>query len=129
MFSLVYAKENDLADFYIQCKGLHSGRPLQNYIPNSFAVFHSVEFNFERCFCVWKSKGYYQFLRGSVVPFISIVETRKFLNEEFLKMVDIDNKRILAVKQLNDLIHNTREKIILYKNMQHALAHEILKNR
>lgn len=124
---LKYAEADDGASFYIQCKGLHSGQPLKKRIPNCFAVFTDDDLAFEKCFCIWKSKSYYILIRGSVVPFISIRETRKLLHKSFLKMADADKKKILAIQQIDSAIALAEERIKLFKNMQFALASEIFK--
>ncbi|PCJ67498.1 MAG: hypothetical protein COA58_04040 [Bacteroidetes bacterium] len=80
---ILTAKPDDSPALFIQCKGLHSGRPLKEYIPNSFAVFSDDPNIFDKCFTLWKTKQYRHLIIGSVVPFIRITDTRKLVSSIF----------------------------------------------
>ncbi len=49
---------------------------------------------------MWQSKAFHIFLRGSVIPFISIVEFRKALKEAFLK---VEDDKVKFDKSVNSL--------------------------
>jgi hypothetical protein len=70
--------------FYIQNKGLNSGRALHNPIPNCFAVITETEEQREElyylCFSLQIGRYFTIFIKGSVIPFITIDDTRKVLN-------------------------------------------------
>lgn len=70
--------------FYILNKGLNSGKPLIEPCPNCYVLCtNSIE---EResfywlCFGLWRSKSFHYYLKGSVIPFITIDDLRKGIN-------------------------------------------------
>ncbi len=75
--------------FFILNKGLNSGKPLNQPCPNCFVCLTECdehrEFLYWLCFGLWKSKSFYYFLKGSVIPFVTIGETRKLIRESSIK--------------------------------------------
>lgn len=115
-----------LGSFYIQSKGLHSGRPLRKPIANCFVVYSSDEFLFSRVYCLWVLRKFEYYLRGSVIPFIRIcdvIEALQTLNFE----ADLQ-KELKAVHDIDKLIETEMQKITLYKAIQRNLANKILNN-
>ena len=49
---------------------------------------------------MWQSKAFHIFLRGSVIPFISIVEFRKAIKEAFTK---VEDDKVKFDKSVNSL--------------------------
>ena len=66
--------------FYIQSHGLHAGRPLKEPIPNSWEIQTDVKNAFEICFMLYNSRFLKTFLRGSVIPFLSLHEYKKIIH-------------------------------------------------
>lgn len=117
--------------FYILNKGMNSGKPLQIPCPNSFVFTSDSEnerdFYYWLLFGLWRSKSFHPFLRGSVIPFISIrdlkncilageVEAKANINQ-FQKNIEILKLLELKEKQFHEnlkLIEETR-KAIFYK--------------
>ena len=70
--------------FYILNKGLNSGRPMNDPCPNCFVVTTESEEQRESLFylCLSLQTGRYfnYYIKGSVIPFITIDDTRKVLN-------------------------------------------------
>ena len=117
--------------FFILNKGNNSGKPLISPCTNCF----SIQFNcnqdkeqvFWLLFCLWQSNAFYPFLRGSVIPFISIrdlrncilageVEAKANINQ-FQKNIEILKLLELKEKQFHEnlkLIEEAR-KAIFYK--------------
>lgn len=52
------------------------------------------------CYGMWQSKAFHIYLRGSVIPFISIVEFRKALKEAFSK---VEDDKVKFDKSVNSL--------------------------
>ena len=69
--------------FYIQSHGLHAGRPLKEPIPNSWEMDTETKNAFEICFMVYNSKFLKNYLRGSVIPFLSLHEYKKIIQPLF----------------------------------------------
>lgn len=70
--------------FYLLNKGLNSGRPMNKPCPNCFVVTTESEEQRESLFylCLSLQTGRYfnYYIKGSVIPFITIDDTRKVLN-------------------------------------------------
>jgi len=87
--------------FFILNKGNNSGKPLNSPCPNCFVIqFASTEDKelvYWLLFCLWQSKTFYPYLRGSVIPFIILRDMKKCIQngldksdrspEQFQKMV------------------------------------------
>ena len=69
-----YAKPH----FFVLSKGLNSGKPSNEAFTNSFVLIFQTEAQKEDIFWIamslWKSKFWMPFLRGSVIPFLSLYE-------------------------------------------------------
>jgi len=104
--------------FFILNKGLNSGKPLYAPCPNCFVCFtdneEDREFMYWLCFGLWRSKSFHYFLRGSVIPFITIHEMKKHLIESGLKArnkAQAFEKAIQALRLLE--IHEEKIKVSL----------------
>ena len=111
-------KATDQPHFYLQSHGEHAGRPLKNPIPNSFQVITTTiadrDMLYWTCMILKRSRKFWIILRGSVIPFIALYETKKVLHtgieiaqrdpDQFLQLVTalkaID-QHIEKNKQLN----------------------------
>ena len=74
--------------FYIQNKGLNSGRALNDPIPNCFVVTTETDKQREElyylCFSLQIGRFFSFYIKGSVIPFITIDDTRNVLNKALL---------------------------------------------
>ena len=75
--------------FFILNKGNNSGKPLVSPCPNCFVIQFSNEDEKEQVywllFCLWQSNGFYQYLRGSVIPFIVLRDIKSCIQENLDK--------------------------------------------
>jgi len=66
--------------FYILNKGMNSGKPLKKPCPNCFVLTANTEEKIQSlywlCFGLWKAKSFHYYLKGSVIPFITINDIR-----------------------------------------------------
>lgn len=115
------------ATFYIQCKGLHSGRPMRNPIPNCFAVSTDFENAFELVYALWKSKKFYNYIGGSVIPFIRITDVKKIVERGIMATIGKDTKKLIAVSKIDNQITILKKQISLMVEMQEAMAKSIFK--
>ena len=116
--------------FFILNKGNNSGKPLVSPCPNCFVIQFSNENEKEQVywllFCLWQSNGFYQYLRGSVIPFIVLRDIKSCIQdgldksqkcpEQFQKMVSSFqsiNKVENQLKQNLKAIEKAK-KLILY---------------
>lgn len=114
---------------FILSKGLNAGKPLLKPCPNCFAVeFESIQ-EIERfrslCFVLFQSQIFRQYLKGSVVPFLSIGDFKSILinyselienlSTDFEKLVDLLVKiehQELASKKMIKLLSDYRRALI-----------------
>ena len=112
-------------------KGMNSGKPQKEPFTNSFVIIFENESDFDTinltAYALWKTKFWHQFLKGSVIPFLSLNDIRKEFsikvnqeikdhkehvkNIETLKLLEQSEKRFH--ENLN-LINDMR-RVILYR--------------
>lgn len=115
-------KKIETPHFYILNRGMNSGKPLENPCVNCFSFSCNSdtdkEFYFWLLFGLWRTKSFHPFLRGSVIPFITLSELTKCIqigaelanqdfekyrkNIEVLKFLDIKEKQMRQNLQLID---------------------------
>lgn len=125
-FTLKQYKHGENGDFYIQCKGLHSGKPLRSPIPNCFTVYTDIENLFEIVYSLYKGGYFEPNICGSVVPFIRIHETRHILRD-CLNKFDFSNlKKLQTIGLIDNQITSLQKQIDLMRQLQKALCREVL---
>ena len=71
--------------FFILNKGNNSGKPLLSPCPNCFTIQFNNNEDKEQVywllFCLWQSNAFYQYLRGSVIPFIVLRDIKSCIYE------------------------------------------------
>jgi hypothetical protein len=103
---------------------MNSGKPMLKPCPNCFVCTfdNEVEMNnhYWICYSLWKSESYYPNLKGSVIPFITIAETKKTIlkasiniissNKDFKKSIEVlksiesnENRLKLSIQKINEL--------------------------
>jgi hypothetical protein len=116
--------------FYIQSHGLHAGRPLKKPIPNSWEMDTKIENAFEICFMVYDSKFLKNYLRGSVIPFLSLYEYKKIINPIFANPIQFEEttlKKLKTLQLLDVAIQKQEDTRKYYNELKTAIAHELLK--
>jgi hypothetical protein len=75
--------------FFILNKGMNSGKPMKSSCPNCFVCIANNEEEKEQlywlCFALWYSKSFHFYLKGSVIQFITIDDTKNCLSKSLLK--------------------------------------------
>jgi hypothetical protein len=126
-FDLKQYNGNNNGDFYIQCKGLHSGRPLINAIPNCFTIKSKDALLKEKVYALFVARVFEPIICGSVIPFIKTYETKHLINEHASKIKPMHENKLLQIRSIDNLIMNTEQQIKLYKQMQKALVYSMIK--
>ncbi|MHB1107263.1 MAG: DUF6943 family protein [Lutibacter sp.] len=91
--------------FFILCKGLNSGRPMPEPCPNCFVIITNSdevrESLFYLCLSLKIGRYFSNYLKGSVIPFICIADTKKVIYNALQnnELQAWDNK-ILKLKKL-----------------------------
>ena len=117
--------------FYIQSHGLHAGRPLKEPIPNSWEMDTEIKNAFEICFMVYNSKFLKNYLRGSVIPFLSLHEYKKIIQPLFKNPIQHEEttlKKIKTLQLLDVAIQKQEDTRKYYNELKTAIAHELLKS-
>lgn len=116
--------------FYIQSHGFNAGKPLKKPIQNSWEVETNLKNAFEVCFVVFNSKILNSYIRGSVIPFISLCEYRKIITP-FLTNPLTENENILkkldAINKINIIVEQNEKQKKIYNEMKILISSEILK--
>ena len=116
--------------FYIQSHGFNAGKPLKKPIPNSWEIETNFKNAFEVCFVVFNSKILSSYIRGSVIPFLSLHEYRKIITP-FLNNPLTENENVLkkldAIQKINFVIEQNEKQKEIYNEMKILLSSEILK--
>lgn len=110
------------ANFYIQSKGLHAGRPMRNPIPNCFAVETNIENSYEIIYSLWKGKSFKHFIGGSVIPFIKISDVKKIVGKAIDKADNYNKNNLKKIELIDKQIENTLRQLELLKQMQVSIA-------
>lgn len=118
MLEIKQYKPGIVADFYIQCKGDHSGRPLKFPIPNCFAVTTHITNLEQLVYALYVGRYFEPFIKGSVVPYIRIgdafeviwrgIEQQNGKALEVLKTLEKIERQQVAIKSQLGLIQQLR---------------------
>ena len=116
---------------FILNKGMNSGKPQKEPFTNSFVIIFENEDDFDTinltAYALWKTKFWHQFLRGSVIQFLSLYDIRKEFSikvnqevkdhKEHLKNVQALKLLEQSEKRFNENLNliNDRRRVILYR--------------
>lgn len=104
--------------FFILNKGNNSGKPLLIPCPNCFVIqFASAEDKeqvYWLLFCLWQSKAFYQYLRGSVIPFIVLRDIKSCIQENIdkaAKKSDQFQKLVSSFQSINKIENQLKQNL------------------
>ena len=112
--------------FFILCKGLNSGRPMQGPCPNCFVITTNSEDLRESLFylCLALKTGRYfsYYLKGSVIPFICIVDARTVIKNALQnKEQQAWDKKILKLQKIEAFEQNLKLQLKTISELKIAL--------
>lgn len=120
--------------FFILNKGLNSGKPLNTPCPNCFVCIAENEavreFLYWLCFGLWRSNSFHFYLKGSVIPFITIDEIRKVIRESEAKASikkQAFDKSIQALKLLDVNEQKIKLTLKMIDTARQAIFHNLMK--
>ena len=120
--------------FFILNKGLNSGKPLNAPCPNCFVCLtlndEDREFMYWLCFGLWRSKSFHCYLKGSVIPFVTIDETRKLIRQseaEANTKQQAFEKAIQALRLLEIQEEKIKVSIKMIDTARQAIFHQLMK--
>jgi len=111
-------------------KGMNSGKPQKEPFTNSFVIIFENESDFDTinltAYALWKTKFWHQFLKGSVIPFLSLQDIRKEfsmkVNQE-IKDHEQHLKSVQALKLLEQSEKRFHENLNLINDMRRVILH------
>ncbi|WP_407402195.1 DUF6943 family protein [Chryseobacterium sp.] len=121
---------NNETVFYIQSRGNNSGRPLKKAIPNCWEVRTERSIDFEIMYIIFESKILLPFLRGSVIPFLSLEEYKKIVHPILKNAINdnrIINEHYLQIRKIEQNIANQDKIKSLLSEMKITLSHQVFK--
>ena len=110
---------------------MNSGKPLKNACPNCFICLAATEEETETlywlCFGLWYSKSFQYYLKGSVIPFITIDDVKECLSKSLLK--SNQNKAdfqqaIQQAKKFEELENLYEKNLQLIRQARRAIFHK-----
>jgi hypothetical protein len=105
----------DKPHFFVLCKGMNSGKPLNLRCPNSFCVICSSEEDKEKLywisFFLWRSKAFHPYLSGLVIPFIHINDFKQLVHVK-LEIVNNDYGAFTEVVKNLKLIEQSEKQFL-----------------
>jgi hypothetical protein len=98
-----YAKPH----FFVLSKGLNSGKPDNEPLTNSFVLVFQTEAQKEDIFWIvmslWKTKFWHPYLKGSVIPFITLYDFKKEFNPKATRMMREHEQHLKNIQALKCL--------------------------
>lgn len=114
--------------FFVLCKGLNSGKPLEKSCLNCFVITVKTEeekdFLYWLCWGLWQSKKFYHLHTGSVIPFVRLYEFKPYLKEQAAAAFAAKeqyNKNVKALQQLEALEKNYKQNLLLIQDAKRAI--------
>lgn len=128
----VYKNEH----FFIQNKGLNSGKPLNEPCANCFVIVFSSseerESHYWTAFSLWKSKFWHRLLVGSVIPFLRLPEFKKefsLKSKEILADFESHKKDVTALRLLEQKEKQFHENINLINDMRRVILYRYVRTK
>lgn len=119
---------------FILNKGMNSGKPQKEPFTNSFVIIFENEEDFDTinltAYALWKTKFWHQFLRGSVIPFLSLYDIRKEFSMKVNQEVKDHKehlKNVQALKLLEQSEKRFNENINLINDMRRVILYRYCK--
>ncbi len=126
----MYAKPH----LFILNKGMNSGKPQNEPFTNSFVIIFQNEDDCENVFWIafslWKSKFWYQYLIGSVIPFLRLYDFKKeFTPKSNILMQEHEEhkKNIAALKLLEQKESQFNQNINLINDIRRVILYRYCK--
>ena len=122
----IYSKPH----LFLLNKGMNSGKPQKEPFTNSFVIIFENESDFDTinltAYALWKTKFWHQFLKGSVIPFLSLQDIRKEfsmkVNQE-IKDHEQHVKSVEALKLLEQSEKRFHENLNLINDMRRVILY------
>ncbi|MBN1463020.1 MAG: hypothetical protein JXQ69_00940 [Paludibacteraceae bacterium] len=120
--------------FFILNKGNNSGKPLLQSCPNCFVILCNNEEDKEQLYWLvmglWQSKAFYPYLKGSVIPFVTISDVKQcvFKGSEHAKSdLEAFNSSVRQLHKLEQLELNYKQNLLLIHEAKRMLFYRYMR--
>ena len=127
---IIYTKPH----LFLLNKGMNSGKPQKEPFTNSFVIIFENEEDFDTinltAYALWKTKFWHQFLKGSVIPFLSLNDIRKEFSIKVNQEVKDHKehiKNVQALKLLEQSEKRFNENLNLINDMRRVILYRYCK--
>jgi len=114
------------SDLYIQCKGLHSGRPLHKPIPNCIAVETAHPHAFAVAFAVYSAGLYLPRQRGTCQQFINLSDVHEVLGPALRALSPEQEDALRAIAAADDLQRNLDQRAQIARELRGRLSRSFI---
>ena len=122
--------------FFILNKGLNSGKPLKESCANCFVFMlqsaEEREFYYWLLFGLWRAKAFHPFLRGSVIPFISLKDLKTCICESQQKATSnlpAFQKSVATLSKLEELELQYHRNLQLISDAKRAIFYQYMRSK
>ncbi len=129
--SYIQKEEIRKPHFFILNKGNNSGKPLSVPCPNCFVIQFQCEEEKEQIYwliyCLWQSKAFYPFLRGSVIPFIVLRDIKSCLLDGMEKVAKNPaqfEKAVAALRSMEAMEKQYKQNLLLISQAKQMLFYK-----
>ena len=123
---IIYKKPH----LFLLNKGMNSGKPQKEPFTNSFVIIFENESDFDTinltAYALWKTKFWHQFLKGSVIPFLSLQDIRKEFSMKVNQEIKDHEQHVKSVEALKLLEQSEKrfyENLNLINDMRRVILH------
>lgn len=123
---IIYTKPH----LFLLNKGMNSGKPQKEPFTNSFVIIFENESDFDTinltAYALWKTKFWHQFLKGSVIPFLSLQDIRKEFTMKVNQEIKDHKEHVKNVETLKLLEQSEKrfhENLNLINDMRRVILH------
>ena len=115
--------------FFVLCKGNNAGKPLTAPCANCFVVSAATaedkQLMFWLSFAIWKGRGFEVYLKGSVIPFITIKDYRQAVQSRMKETYPVSVAQVVSAFQAVDEREKClKEQLKLISQMRLLLFHK-----
>jgi len=112
--------------FFILNKGLNSGKPLDDHCPNCFVITTTSKAKRESlyylCLSLKVGQFFAYYLKGSVIPFIGISDTKKVINTALQNYEAQQLKmKVEKLKKITAFEENLKQQLSIISKLKIAL--------
>jgi hypothetical protein len=112
-------------NFYIQSKGLHSGRPMRTPIPNCIGVYTALPYAYEAATAAYLAKAYQPIIAGTCIPFVYIKEAREVLARYIDRAAVAQPKQLQLLTKATAYIDHLERSLAKAKELRFSIAHNL----